>query len=665
MKYASAILFLILPFSLLAKAEVLDESESSKAAVSYLKMLTDGKYNLLENTALSNHCELSRRKEIITQLEFYRKTSLDQGDTYTLEATQTKGSLSALLLRAKNPASPLSTSIHAIAMVSRDGKWLPAPLPGSFSNTGYGYDLKLEKTAQTLERWMAREKITREVKARKKASSKIFEEIANRQKTINLKNITPEKSTLHLIEALRSKDIIQILAMMGAASGSLDEPLETSVDNVSRGISLMDTVGDWGLVTRPSTIVQIMDVNNTRKEVAVGFWDPLVNTFEKIIYFPFYKSENKTFTKLPPLLEAALLSKNNRWDERRRHRRSDQTTLAQKLPSEIFKHLQAVSHQDRQSLIDDILKFRKQENFHQLVSLLPRKGDFFAQDSNQKKSLQELSLVWSDLDSVKGHSMQVLDIYEDDHIALAPLQFAKPNRTGEFTVLQIWMAQLNGTWHLVPQNILTESGGPDTKNTMQELVKRMESAQKDHQEEHSRKLMEMVIVIEPPLKLDAPSKEDAQKTITNFLTLLHAKDTTSALEKCAILKGTSNQQTLRIFNYALRGAADQSRPHGETLGFSQFGKWTGVSLRTYSNSSKTMDYPLYLIANTPEGSKVLLDVDLRHPTNRGRELLNTKTWKKIERNLPEDSLTNIKAIYKEHEKLSSADIAKNNPIEEE
>ena len=96
------------------------------------------------------------------------------------------------------------------------------------------------------------------------------------------------------------------------------------------------------------------------------------------------------------------------------------------------------------------------------------------------------------------------------------------------------------------------------------------------------------------------------------------------------------------------------------IGYSNHGKWTGITLYKKSKFAELDDYPLYLIVNTPKGLKLLLDIDLRHPTNRGRRLLNNKIWKQLEVSLPAESLKNVRSIFEEHQKISLADIAKNN-----
>lgn len=136
---------------------------------------------------------------------------------------------------------------------------------------------------------------------------------------------------------------------------------------------------------------------------------------------------------------------------------------------------------------------------------------------------------------------------------------------------------------------------------------------------------------------------------------MRSRDTQPALSHCAILKGTNDAQALKALNYALRGASDHT-DQDLILGTTRKGNWTGISVRTESKLAEAHDYPLYLIANTEEGLRILIDVDLRHPSNKGRTLLNKKNWSKCEEILPMESIDDLKVIFEEHLKLSAKDI---------
>ncbi|MBK1831489.1 hypothetical protein JIN77_12180 [Verrucomicrobiaceae bacterium R5-34] len=648
----------------LSTTAMADLGEDVKPAVDYLNMLNRGNFELADRTALSPHCDINRRKQIKEQLEFYYKTNLSEGDVYTLEAHKTEGNFAALLLRSVDPVSPLSIHIHPIAMLKRDDAWLPAPLPGSFANTGYGYDPEVEKTVKSLENWMNVETLKRETAARKKASTQLMGQITERMKTAGLENISPQEAVLKLISALREKDLLQTLAITGAATPKAEEPLISTLDYIARGLEQTDPSSYWFMVSSRSVIPEVMKVDEIKKEIALGFWNPIGKTEARILYFPYFESDGRTFVNISQLMKIALLREDQRWRQHWRHRRGDETALEKKLPAAIFENNPTKGAAESAQLMEAVLNHKQSGTFSQLIPMLPSGDPYFEQDDRKKSTLSALGNLWRRLMEMDGNPMRELGVLQEKDLALAPLQFAKSNRPGEFETIKVWMIRQQERWYLIPEETLAMMSGKDGKTTMAKLDKKLESIQKEQQEKQSKDLLGKVITLTPPLTLDPVSDTDAKKLVKSYRKLLKSKEMAAAMGHCAVLEGTNSAQTLKIFNYAIRGANDQA-VEDLHLGINRSGKWLGLSLRTTSKSSGLMDYPLYLIAHTEQGGKIMLDIDLREATNRGRELLNAKTWRKLKQTLPESSLADIEKLFKLHSQLSRADIAKNQQEEEE
>lgn len=630
-------------------------AEDTQAALNYLNLLAHGDIDLVKHTALSPHCGIQRRKAIRERIDLLTKSYFRDGDQFLLETKKTEGDFAAILFRSKNAAAPLSTRIHALAMVKTAGIWKPAPLPGSFTNTGYGYDDKVEATVRELERWMAREKITRQTQSRDKAHADLKSTIAAIEKKLDLDTATPEKTARHLIDQCRDKNLLGILACMGAASDQLPDPLNVTMDLISKGLTNKDESNDWYLLTSRSVVAQVLKVDNPRKEVAVGFYNPMEHGKSKILSFPIHEYGGKIFTRLSPLLKVSLLPKNERWNHRWKHRRPDENELRKKLPSAILKNSQPISYPSTQKLLEHFVNSLKKDDFTDSIRLLPRKGDYFGKDENQTSTLFSFGSLWKEIHQYKTNPSDDFQILEDQSLALAPLQYAKLNRTGEYQTVNIWMVKDDDGWHILGQNPLDREITDELTTSAKKLSQQFSAIEKEQHEKHSRNLLDQVVTVTPPITIDPVKDDDAKKLFASFRNHLRTKDTESALSCCAVIQGTSSTQTLKTFNYALRGAADHT-PDDHILGVIRAGKWLGVSVRTRSKLLAVDDYPLYLIINTQKGPKVLLDIDLRKATNKGRELLNKKNWKKLEATLQKESLAHIKTIFDKHSKLTAADI---------
>ncbi len=644
-----------LTFGFSLAATSLSASPESEVALNYIKKLSHGNVDLAKHTALSPHCGIQRRKIIRERLNHLRKNTFRPDDSLTLETQKNMGNLAAVIIRATNPATPLSIRVHAIALIKKGTQWKPAPLPASFANTGYGYDEKIERSVRTLERWMAREKITRETQYRHKAKTDYLATIATIENNASLDTLTPEQAVMLLIKQFRKKNLLAILASMGAASNSLLDPIETTISLISQGLQEKSTSSDWYLVTNPSVIAQTLKIDHTRNEVAVGFFNPIKRK-STILYFPFHKSGGKTFIRLSPLLKIALLPVNKRWEEQWKHRRGDENELKHMLPATILKNTRPVTSDTPDKLVEHFLLALKNNNFSDCVSLLPRTGDYFGKKENQANSLLDLASLWASIHPLKDQPHHTPNILREKSLALAPLEFAQTNRPGQFETIHIWMLKNSNGWHILPTRTLKKPIGKNLLASSEKLASHSRKLMKNRREIHSRDFLAKVVTLTPPPTLAPPTTEDAKTIFLRFRNHLRAKDTESALSSCAILKGTSSTETLKTFNYALRGAADHINDD-LILGISRSGKWTGISVRTESKLTHLHNYPLYLVVNTEKGPRVLLDIDLRHASNKGRKLINQKNWRKLEKLLPKTSLDNLKSLFAQHEKLTAKDIA--------
>jgi len=352
-------------------------TEQTKVALAYLQRLSKGEIDITKHTALSEHCGIQRRKVIRTRIEFLNKNYFHKDDTLTFEEQKVDANLAGVLIRAENQATPLSTRVHAVALIKKGKLWKAAPLPGLFSNTGYGYDEKVELAVRSLERWMAREKTLRESQWREKATNAFKSTLADIEKQAGFDKMGPEKSIVHFLEQCREKNLLGILASMGGASDALEEPMETTISLISQGLENKDTSSDWHLVTSRSVIAQVLKIDNTRNEVALGFYNPLERGKSKVLYFPTHITGGKTFVRLSPLLKIAMLPQNERWQQRWKHRRGDEDELRKKLPSTIFKNTKPVSLPNIPRTSRSFPQIYQERQLHRLLATHPSEGRLF------------------------------------------------------------------------------------------------------------------------------------------------------------------------------------------------------------------------------------------------------------------------------------------------
>lgn len=673
MRTPSIISFIGFMFTTMAMA--LDQDKGSKSqdaeraqvAITYLKRLSKGELDLTEHTALSRHCGPKRFNELRAHIEFLRKNGFRENDSLSIETQKTDTNLAGVLIRANNPATPFNPRVHAIALIRKKEVWLPAPLPGSFSNTGYGYGDKIEQSVRMLEHWMAGEKVLRESQYRNKASSSIKSKLLSMEKEAGFDKMSPEQATTFFLEQFRNKHLLGIITSMGGASDALADHLDATMNLITTGMNNKENSdSDWFLLTNRAVIAQILRFDKKNSEIAVGFYNPMKNLQRKsfkVIHFPIHNTEGKTFIHLPPLFHIALLSEEDRKNFKKKgmhaplRQRHDQNALLNKIPAAIFNNLKTVSHVTPDKLLDHLLDSLKKNDFMSFLSLVPRDDDLFNSEQNQKTILSDHSSFWRNIRELNLIPRQEHHILVEKNLALAPLLYQKINRAGEFKTIKVWMLRDNEGWHLISPGILQQSVNDKQKPSTDKLEKMLPDFEEKHQDESARNFLRNTVTITPPLNLGAPTEKDASHVFANFRNHLRAKDTQTALSCCAILKGGSKTQALKVLSYARRGIADHT-DHDHILDTIQKGNWLGISVRTESTLAGTNDYPLYLVANTAKGARIMIDIDLRHASNKGRELLNTENWNLLEQILPKESIDALKAIFEQHIKLSNKDIEK-------
>lgn len=632
----------------------------SELAISYLKKIAHGDLDIARDTALSSNCSSSRRIKIREHLTFIQQNYFRKNDTFSLELVKEGEQFSAVLIRVENTAAPLNTRIISVAMAREKDGWKPAPLPSSFTNIDYGYEESVEKKIKHLEKWMATEKTKREIAIREKATSSFQSLLAKYEKELQPNKIDAGTAVLKFIDACQHNNLMRALVSMGAASDALDDPLNDTINYVSNGLEIR-TPHEWQLLTNSSSIYNIMNIDKNRNEVAVGFYNPLMRTYARILYFPVKEKEGKTFVCLSPLLKAAL--KTDGIKHRRQdfvHQRDDEQKLIRQIPSVIFKHIEAQPAESPEQLIE---KFLAAKNFKYAVALLPSKELLRPTEKEQFSLLENLAFLCQGLNSVKSLPKPSITIAREGSLAAAPLEYEVPNKLGTFQTWQLWMIKGDKGWHLIPKKSIATIVDEKIKRKIKGLSEKLDIITKNQRKERSKKMLSHVTNINLVELKEAVIKQKAINLFKLYRSCLRRNDYASALDCCAMLDSSNNTRTLKNFNYAIRGANDHTKDD-LILGVVKSGKWSGVSVRTQSKTTGAHDFPLYLFLNTNNGAKILLDIDLRYPSNKGRSIINQSNWNKLKKNIPNEALKQVETIFTAHEKITAKNIQEEKKLHE-
>ena len=151
----------------------------------------------------------------------------------------------------------------------------------------------------------------------------------------------------------------------------------------------------------------------------------------------------------------------------------------------------------------------------------------------------------------------------------------------------------------------------------------------------------------------APAEDEARRVVEAWREAIVGQDPATMLGQSACFDDAAGlSRMLRNSGYEMLG-----RQKGDILGVHRIGRWAAVSMRIppAPGDDSADAYPLYVVAATPGGARVLPELDLFDPLTRGREFLNRKVWERLADRLPDGASGALESIFEKHRSLSAAD----------
>ena len=623
-----------------------DKEDQSKAAIHFLELISNGQLDLVRDTALSKHCSPKRLKELETRIERVRNNDISDNDIFTFEAQLTDSGFAAVLVRADNMMNPLNKHIHPVALLRRNNQWLPAPLLGSFSNTGYGYDLESEISVKKLETWMGQQKILRESKHTQKIKSEIKSKIIKIEQAAELAEMNSGQITSYFLKQCRNKNTLAIIASIGSAYTPAENKLGQDIEIISKAMQLEPTSrGAWYHLSQ-ACIAQVIETDDKTGKVTVGCFDPSQADKNehyafKTITFPAVRRHGKTILHLP----SELTDLKN---QKRRFQNID-PKLKNKISMAIIKKTNMSQHGTPEQLLEHFTKSINEQNFHDFLRLSVRENE----GCTEEDTLIQIAQLWNTLRECEIKKPLILNPVAEKPLTLTNVEYRRVGSGRPFKKKELWMIKNHDSWHILPASMLQphlRQIVDDTENKAEQNDKVDSMIKILRQQMHEQWLQatfEQIVTTTLPSSLEAPSADEAQEILALLRKHLMNGNIKAYFSQCFILENSDKNKINEHTKRLIRGVHDQL-PAIETLGISKKGAWIGISTKTTSKVSKLDDYPLYLFANTPKGPRLFANLDLRYPRNSGRKSLNEQNWNQLKESAPPKSLTTLKAIFDEH-----------------
>lgn len=634
-----------------------EKERQANTALNYLKLIHDGKFNLDEHTAISGHCGQKRRAEIKARIQHLRQIDFQKNDSLAVEAQSSDGRFAAVLVRAENPVNPLDTRIHTVALLRKNDHWLPAPALGSFANTGYGYDEKSEQSVQALEAWMAKQKILRESQYRETKLTNIRNSLLQIEEEAGFDQMSAEQVVTHFIEQCKNRNVLGIVACLGASNQKPHEALLKEIKLVNEAIENRDKHGHnstWAFFFWRSCLSLVIE-SDDQGNVMVGHYDPRPRNKwspggSNIFTFKTDVVEGRTCIRLH------TDNRGQQWPAKY----ASKPELKNQFATIALLKTSAKNCQSPRELLDHLIESIKEQDFEKFMQLTPRNNDYCTKPENHSTILSHITSVWRMIPQDDDLSYGFSEMVSDDNLATVRLLSGHAGGGELMPTMQIWMLRDGHGWHIIPHDIIEDvlmpadqqagGEGGSTLKRLSELDIRLEEQELEH-------VFSTTMQITLPLSLDAVPEDEAHAILHKYHALLRDAAIKSSLAQCVILESSDKQHIMQQTQRHIKGANGMNKDL-EILGTSTKDRWVGISAKTKSPISGELDYPLYIVINTAKGPRIFANLDLRYPRNYGREVLNEENWQQLKTMAPEQSISKLQFIFKEHLKRCESDMAR-------
>ena len=646
------------------------KSDPGKAAIAYLDALRSRKpkSKWLGLTGISRFTSAAKRKELVQRIESLA-ARIHPDLPFSVEAAKVSKNLAGVVLSQYSPQDPAGPRLFGVAMVRREGRWLPTPSPGTFENTLYGYDRDQSRRAAEIESWLLHERATRAADIQQRALESLRKRMLARLPADQHEKLSPKEVAHRFIDACVARDVDAALAL----AGGLSDPLPRNWDLRRTAISkALDKTPDqidrpWRLVAAPEVARAILMVEReTRRSttITIGCLDPAatnpsaladdLSTPPILVPLQVVRSENGCWHVNPPkfLLEAPR--KRTRpfepdWIEKLiDHSDPD---LIEQFPEKFRKEHPPITTVRPDELRPLLLKALNSGKFPELLRMA-------APSPNNLVSLtgyERLATIWRALHGKGrvGTAIFLGSLVAPETTAMAFNIFtAQQPETARVVVVRT-LRNPEGAWSLAP-------GVLDIKD---EPIKHGEDAGPEDKEDEKRKngggpppsatdpLAGRIAEAMPKWKTSAPeasiaaaerldglpatpppTPEQAAAAVREWREELMEGDIPDAIRTTAIFNfKKSTARFLRALGHEWIGI-ERTRDPGKVVAAGNLGHWAAVTLRVEGPDGPS--FPFYVVVSGKGPARVLPEIDLFQNGNRTRRFLNKTTWRQLREEWP-------------------------------
>ncbi len=590
-------------------------ADPGAAALDFLGKVRDGKLDLQPggDTALLEHITEGKRESIrkrIARLE----TEL-RGGELELGEVKEDGGFAAAMIRKSGGFDSAEMQVFPVALVKRGDKWLAAPVPASFQNAVAGYTVPLKERLAALENWMMRERVTDLERLTSETAKRTRELIRNSIVGEDLEGDDLGKIADRFLEACAKGDRAAILGFLGG----LSDPLPSDwADRLKASKAAVSENPGWRWLVSPEVVrVRVLEERNEKDGlVSIACLDPkwAATTGIRGVHLAFSRDEAGQWRiDLPEFLISSLVDSDDGDSE---------TELLDGFSEKLREGEPALYSESARAAEVALVSTLKSGGFREML----RRIDLGARPKEGTKACVAAAEAWWSLREPGASRIPVdLGFREEGLLAVFAYQWFSVSEPDRFELRSLIFRKTDEGWVWCPGTIPKA-----LKGDQETLSKWIED------KEPEWRLSWREALLRPSVKLDKvdftkqPSDEEAEALVGKWLDALEKKDLGAALACSAWLSDGQEipMNTLRNISYELSGT---NRGEPQLSKLHRSGSWVAATIRRVSEE-KTQDAFLPIVM-TPDGARLLPEIDLIAEDSRTRNFLNKAAFERLGKNV--------------------------------
>ena len=611
-----------------AVTSVAAASGPGDAALAFLEQVRCRQVNLESggDTAIAPETSRAKRREISRRLE---RIASDIGTSdLELGPVRTDGELAAVLVRRTPGFDPTSLHVFPVALVRRDDRWVPTPLPASFENCGLQARPELRGKIKALEGWLLRTRSLDLLALRDEATARIRRKIESGLPLATLRAMDSQQVAQSFLDACERGDLAVIVGLLGGLSENQPSNLRERIRICEEMLpSASPAIRPWRLLCSPEVLRAMVHHEEDRKSalVSIGCLDPRLKVAKpgssriEIVHLELTRGSDGIWRVDPG---EAFWTPGEEAPEP--DPEGDDPVLDGDL-LDLFPGRLIAKHPPRPTATAAEAEAATLAAIRSAVpGALVAAARIDPNPGIARMALGRLARMWATSHGAAASSHLIpLERLEKPGMSVVFLQLLSPREPDVFRPVSLYFARGDDGWLWVPDS---EEG----RRTFGTWIDGQEEAWPSTWRD---KLLAATYRIDKLPSLDPPSEEQARETVRAWHADLRQGDLQTALGRCARLFGDAGRDDL------LRRAAmeiDDVRHDGGKLeiGTATRGQMVTLVAATIPREASASQ-PLYPVISTAAGPRILLDLELFAGDSRTRQFLNRTVIDRVRRIHPE------------------------------